>query len=700
MPLPNYGLLTGQLVDYTPQSGGNPHYVFLVQAGQTRYRVAMNLESTITPFDKKAPELEYQVIDDLKRAGTKARDLVRRITNRSGFMVGSVDPSIPRLDYVHDGILNMTAFQALPQNVDPSKNAFARKLIKAASVVKGKADAFVAVFGSGYMGDSRRSRESPANPLTASFGFTGVENVHMNQGSFHFLRQHLNGQFAENGPAQDGAFLFFMSDGTVAGFFTKFASQDNETDASGNPIHTGIDGLDNFSVKMGPGKASVRNKYAHLLRTSASGLTAPRRRGHSPGTSPDPGGVPSANTLPSDGFVFANSPTTDDPTRPFLPDDDSAVRNSPFVANFAKYGVPEPVPAPRGGIYPVMTLDQVLGAARTKQIQDSGQIVFHSVGDTGAPEQSKLPNENAVASLMAADFAGTGRDNLPAFFFHLGDVVYFYGEDAYYYEQFYEPFKLYPAPIFAIPGNHDGITYSAAMTTLGPFIQAFCDSSPSHWKGAGGLARTTMTQPGVYFTLDAPFVSIIGLYSNCDESFGYLDTQQQLFLQKELTRLKPLRTKGQISAVILAVHHPPLSFAAKKPSSSTMRDDIDAACKTTGLWPDAVLSGHAHVYQRMTRSLTINNAEWQIPYVVVGAGGYNKDPRQEVNKKDMALQDVSDPQFRLHQFFPAYGYLKLILQAAAGSKSGTLRMEYHSPDPSLGRPADACVLDLKNHRLL
>ena len=30
--------------------------------------------------------------------------------------------------------------------------------------------------------------------------------------------------------------------------------------------------------------------------------------------------------------------------------------------------------------------------------------------------------------------------------------------------------------------------------------------------------RSVMTQPGVYFTLDAPFVSIIGLYSNVLDS--------------------------------------------------------------------------------------------------------------------------------------------------------------------------------------
>lgn len=176
--------------------------------------------------------------------------------------------------------------------------------------------------------------------------------------------------------------------------------------------------------------------------------------------------------------------------------------------------------------------------------------------------------------------------------------------------------------------------------------------------------------------------------------------QQKLFLQNELTRLKPLREGGDISAVILAVHHPPLAFTPKKPSSATIRDDIDAACKSAGLWPDAILSGHAHFYQRMTRSVRINNSDWQIPYIIAGAGAYNKNPRQEVSKQEMQVEDTSDPQYRLHQFLPAYGYLKLTVQKAVRNTPRTLRVECHSPDPGLGKPADACVLDLTNHILL
>ena len=38
-----------------------------------------------------------------------------------------------------------------------------------------------------------------------------------------------------------------------------------------------------------------------------------------------------------------------------------------------------------------------------------------------------------------------------------------------------------------------------------------------------------------------------------------------------------------------------------------------------GLWPDAILSGHAHLYQRFTRWVDGRRAT---PYIVAGSGGF------------------------------------------------------------------------------
>jgi hypothetical protein len=124
----------------------------------------------------------------------------------------------------------------------------------------------------------------------------------------------------------------------------------------------------------------------------------------------------------------------------------------------------------------------------------------------------------------------TGGPTGPAFFFHLGDVVYNFGEGQYYYDQFYEPFRAYDRPIFAIPGNHDGVVFgddqdTPHAPTLTAFLRNFCADKAEQSPDAGGLVRSRMTQPGVYFTLDAPFVSIVGLYTNVLEGPGVISSQ-------------------------------------------------------------------------------------------------------------------------------------------------------------------------------
>jgi calcineurin-like phosphoesterase family protein len=272
-------------------------------------------------------------------------------------------------------------------------------------------------------------------------------------------------------------------------------------------------------------------------------------------------------------------------------------------------------------------------------ITDTKRISFHAVGDTGAAKvnsfqtaKQALENEASVADAMARDVQAGGPTG-PAFFFHLGDLVYNFGEGQYYYDQFYEPFRAYDRPIFAIPGNHDGMVFGdepdlPRVPTLAAFLRNFCAEKPGPSPDAGTIVRSTMDQPAVYFTLDAPFVSIVGLYTNVLESPGVISSQggayptlagdEQLhFLRDELQRLAPARKAGE-RAVIVACHHPPASVDAKHGGGSGLAADIDAASRAAGFWPDAVLSGHAHLYQRFTRRVDGR----EIPYVVAGSGGF------------------------------------------------------------------------------
>ena len=137
----------------------------------------------------------------------------------------------------------------------------------------------------------------------------------------------------------------------------------------------------------------------------------------------------------------------------------------------------EAVPQPVGGAAePILTLAQLYGsegAAKTAAIEQAGQIVFHSVGDTGSAQGPST--QSLVADKMVSDFTEANSADIPSFFYHLGDIAYYFGEATYYYDQFYEPYRSYPAPIVAIPGNHDGVVYAAdPAPTLAAFLANFC----------------------------------------------------------------------------------------------------------------------------------------------------------------------------------------------------------------------------------
>lgn len=277
--------------------------------------------------------------------------------------------------------------------------------------------------------------------------------------------------------------------------------------------------------------------------------------------------------------------------------------------------VPEPQP-----IETTLPLSAVLGKKQVNMIEDEGKIVFHAVGDTGGHNGTEV--QEAIAQAMENQFGGKKTKNSdPTFLYHLGDVIYFNGQSENYPTQFYEPYQYYPGVIFAIPGNHDGDTHVRkndlpdTEPSLYGFIQNFCAPQRNHSNNA---YRDTMTQPYVYWTLQAPLVTIIGLYGNID---GTLDgpgaAAQRQWLIQQLTRA------DKSTAIIVAVHQPPYSLDATHCGYPYIGDAIDQAAKTAHVWPDLILSGHVHNYQRFSRKVTIDNDSTKtIPYIIAGAGGY------------------------------------------------------------------------------
>jgi hypothetical protein len=300
---------------------------------------------------------------------------------------------------------------------------------------------------------------------------------------------------------------------------------------------------------------------------------------------------------------------------------------------------------------------------------------------------------------MEAQIQSAALPDRPAFFYHLGDVVYFNGLRHLYGVQFYEPYKYYPAPIFAIPGNHDGDTSTRPgdeldnEKSLTGFVENFCAAQPEKLD----TYRETMTQPYVYWTLEAPFATIIGLYSNVDGSLdGRGTNEQQRWFEGQM------RSAPANKCLIVAVHHPPYSLDADHGGSPAILAALDRATSVSGRWPDAVFSGHVHNYQRFTRE--VNGR--QIPFVVAGAGGYANN-RKAMHQIQLDQNGQPIPPGRpfpttvkgvaLESYEEANpGYLRLTVD------SESLTGEYFTvpfDDAPPVQPVDSFRLNWKTHRL-
>jgi hypothetical protein len=401
--------------------------------------------------------------------------------------------------------------------------------------------------------------------------------------------------------------------------------------------------------------------------------------------------------------AFGEPQPTTDPTKFEVkhPSDDPAYKRIDELNREHKL-TPLPFPAPRDLPEPRLTLAAMLDdkeGSVERRIMANGQVVFHAAGDTGSTRGPE--SQNLVADKMVSDFSDDDKER-PLFFFHLGDVIYSFGEAQYYYDQFYEPYRDYPAPIVAMAGNHDGMVAPGAnATTLSAFLENFCATEFEITPEAGGLSRTAQIQPGVFFTLEvAPFVRILALYSNTLEDPGVIADEtignsQLAYLRAALERVRSEKFKG---ALIVAHHHPAYTVGSKHGWSKQMLSQIDAVCDETGVWPHAVLSGHAHNYQRFTRL----HGKTQIPYIVAGNGGHaiaklrrkglsaprTPQPLDVSGHPDKVILENYDDQ--------DYGYLRVIVSATQ------LRIEYHpaSDGPDAKTPDDFVTVDLTTRQLV
>lgn len=260
----------------------------------------------------------------------------------------------------------------------------------------------------------------------------------------------------------------------------------------------------------------------------------------------------------------------------------------------------QPLPAPTGQS-PFRAAPADLG------FTDAKPITFYVLGDSGGIMDPDPQNNvsNAMQTLPGSP---------PAFVYHVGDFVYFNGDEADYPAQFYEPYAHLNCPIIGIPGNHDGDNSDdPSVPSLQAWMTNLCSTSATLPAAAVEYNRDTETQPNCYWTLRAQAVTIIGCYSNVP-SGGVIEPDQAAWLASELQDAP----KGV--PLIVSLHHPPYSADAFHGGSKKMGEVLDNAFQTAGRVPDLVITGHVHDYQRFTRTMSGGTT---LPYVVIGNGGYH-----------------------------------------------------------------------------
>ncbi|GAC1312365.1 MAG: hypothetical protein NVSMB24_33730 [Mucilaginibacter sp.] len=337
-----------------------------------------------------------------------------------------------------------------------------------------------------------------------------------------------------------------------------------------------------------------------------------------------------------------------------------------------------------------------------QQLPSQSKMVFHTVGDSGGikvPQDQKL-----VAEKMEEQFiSGASPADLPLFLYHLGDVVYYYGEEKNYLDQFFDPYIHYPAPIFAIAGNHDGDidpTDPNPPTSLAAFMEVFCDTQPRHLPIAGDSSRTTVIQPNVYWTLVTPVANFLGLYCN-DTQHGEIREPQVSWFVSELKNADAER-KATGKAIIVSLHYPAYSVDMDHGSSGAMQQFLDNAFAAANVYPDIVLSGHVHNYQRFHRKLSNGNS---LPYIVAGAGGYWNLHKVETKANPVPVpNNTFFPDVTLENFCDdRFGFLRITIENNAGAR--TLKGEYFTvprPQESWSAPAqlfDTFTINLDNHTI-
>jgi uncharacterized protein YukJ len=255
MPLLNYGVLRGAVIDHRLASGANAHFQLHVVDDATHFRIAVNVESQLEPS-----ELEYLIDSDFRHPileGLAALPVGwTPLESKGGGLA---------LDFIRGNLFDRAHLRKLPFDVPGPDNDLNEKL--AHYVRRAIADEAASAFA---FGERWGPEEGKADKIFGFLPGNGVHDIHMNQSNV--------GRFVkDDGVHQDGALLLhFPSQEQWVAIFLKFQSQGWHTDdATGHAIQgpgDPPDGRVRIVAALVNAVESPETEFATLLNTTAEAI--------------------------------------------------------------------------------------------------------------------------------------------------------------------------------------------------------------------------------------------------------------------------------------------------------------------------------------------------------------------------------------------------------------------------------------------
>jgi uncharacterized protein YukJ len=232
----SYGVLKGTVTGHL-RDADDDHYQILVKGGNTMFRIAVNVKSSVKP-----PDLRFQAVTALPASLTKGLAALS-----PGFTKLASKPGGVAQDFVRGGIVQVSEFEVVPANSPGEDNDLKDSMETAAVDAIAREGSLIYAFG---------MRFGPEKQKDQYFKFVpgnGVHDIHMNQGND---KSHAK----QDGVFQDGCLVFAFPGGKFRAFFMAFQSQTFETDNKTGHALPGATPLRNITAKA-PRKKAPKKKH-------------------------------------------------------------------------------------------------------------------------------------------------------------------------------------------------------------------------------------------------------------------------------------------------------------------------------------------------------------------------------------------------------------------------------------------------------